>query len=123
MADKFAGQVPLPEVGEGFFLQVKLPAMAELETEFGEFVFVDKLIFGLPRCSPKCLTAFLKHCVFDKKGEHVEAEWPIDAPLEKLAEKALDALAYALRGKSHAEWILSISEAEKAENPTGGTEA
>ena len=123
MADKFAGQIPLPEMGAGFHLQANLAAMAELETEFGEFVFVDKLLFGLPRCSPKCLNAFLKHCVFDKDGKHIEADWPDGEPLEKLAEKALDALAWSLRGMSHEDWIKSVSEADAGENPTSATEA
>lgn len=123
MTDKFAGQVPLPETGAGNYLQVRLAAMAELETEFGEFVFVDRLLFGLPRCSPKCLGAFLKNCVFDKNGNHIEAEWPVDEPFERLAEKALDALSLAVRGMTHEEWVKSVSEAVAGENPTDGTAA
>lgn len=124
MADKFAGQIPLPEAGEGFTLQVRLPAMAALESEFGEFVFIDKLIFALPRLSPKCLQMFLDHCVYNAEGKHVKAEWPVSEPWEKLAEKCLDALAYASRGKSHEQWVADIQTAEAGkENPTNGTEA
>jgi hypothetical protein len=124
MPDRFSGRVLLPECGEGVYLQVTFPAAAALEADLGEFIFVDKLVYGLPRLSPKMLTAMLSHCAFGADGKAAQAVWPDDVPLETLANKCLDALSLGLRGKTHAEWVDEIEGARAkatGQNPTDGT--
>ena len=127
MADRHNGQIALPEVGEGRMLQVTKATAAHLETALGDFVFLDRLLFGLPRCSPKCLDLMLEHCVVEADGKPVKgAAWPDNVPLEVLAEKSLDAVAWCFRGMSHADWVEKTkAQAAPAgdKNPTNGTEA
>ena len=124
MPDRFSGKVLLPECGEGVYLQVTFPAAAALEAQLGEFVFIDKLVYGLPRLSPAMLNAMLANCTFGSSGKIDKPEWPDDVPLETLANKCLDALSLGLRGKTHAEWVEEIDGARAkatGQNPTDGT--
>lgn len=127
MADRVSGKVPLPEVGEGHYLQFTWAAQVAIEAELGEFVYLDKLSFGIPRLSAKCLDLMFSHCVH-VDGKHVRksgADWPEGEPLQGFAEKALDAIALAHRGKTHEEWVKDVQASAKAgaENPTSGTAA
>ena len=126
MTDRFSGKVALPECGVGYYLQVTFPAAAALENDLGEFIFIDRLVYGLPRLSPKMLTAMLNHCVFGPGGKVENPLWPDDVAIDVLANKCLDALSLGLRGKTHAEWVSEMESVRgkvTGQNPTDGTEA
>jgi hypothetical protein len=123
MANRFKGDVDVPELGEGVTLRCDMEAVGQIETALGAFEFQQKVLFGLPLCVPSIMRLFLDHATW-KDGKRTKTEWPVDAPLETLAQYCLDAFTLCMRGKPHAEWVAE-QEAKKTvtENPTKGTAA
>ena len=124
MANRFRGEIAVPELGDGFSMLCDMETVGHVETALGTFEFQQKVLIGLPMCVPSVMRLFLAHAVW-KGGKRVKAEWPADEPLEKLAQYCLDAFTLCMRGKTHAEWVAEKEkEAAKAgENPTKGTGA
>ena len=123
MANRFRGELAVPELGDGYTMLCDMEAAGHIETALGAFEFQQKVLFGLPLCVPSTMRLFLHHAVW-KDGKRVKVEWPADAPLENLANYCLDAFTLCMRGKTHAEWVAE-QEPKKAvtENPTQGMAA
>ena len=124
MANKYRGEIAVPEFGDGFTMLCDMEAVAQIETALGAFEFQQKVLFGLPMCVPSIFKLFLDHAVW-KDGKRTKAEWPVGEPLEKLAQYCLDAFTLSMRGKLHAEWVAEKEAEKKAteKNPTKGTKA
>ena len=122
MANRFRGEIAVPELGDGYTMLCDMETVGQIETALGTFEFQQKVLFGLPMCVPSIMRLFLAHAVW-KDGKRKKAEWPADEPLEILAQYCLDAFTLCMRGKPHAEWVAE-QEAKKSEgNPTKGTAA
>jgi hypothetical protein len=123
MANRFRGELAVPELGDGYSMLCDMDAAGQIETALGTFEFQQKVLFGLPLCVPSIMRLFLDHATW-KDGKRTKAEWPVGEPFEKLAQYCLDAYTLAMRDKTHAEWVAS-EEAKKTvtENPTKGTAA
>ena len=123
MANRFRGELAVPELGDGYTMLCDMEAVGHIETALGAFEFQQKVLYGLPLCVPSIMRLFLDHAIW-KDGKRKKAEWPVGEPFETLAQYCLDAFTLCMRGKTHAEWVAE-KEAEKAgtENPTKGTAA
>jgi len=125
-ANKFLAEVDAPEFGEGFTIRLDMDGMARLETEFGEFDFVQKVQFGLAVLSAKYITFFLSVSLRDASGA-IPKTFDVPLPLDAVARKCLDAFALFRYGKDHETWTADNAKkvAEKApkENPMKGTKA
>ena len=128
-ANKFLAEVDAPEFGEGFTIRLDMDGMARLETEFGEFDFVQKVQFGLAVLSAKYITFFLSVSLRDASGA-IPKTFDVPLPLDAVARKCLDAFALFRYGKDHETWTADnakklAEEGKKAptENPTKGTKA
>ena len=128
MANKFLAEVEAPEFGEGFTIRLDMDGMARLESEFGEFDFVQKVQFGLAVLSAKYIKAFLSVSLRDQSGT-IPKTFDVPLPLADVAKKCLDAFALFRYGKDHETWTAEnekrLAEEKKAasENPTKGTKA
>jgi hypothetical protein len=125
-ANKFLAEVDAPEFGEGFTIRLDMDGAARLETDFGEFDFVQKVQFGLAVLSAKYIRAFLAVSLRDADGA-IPKTFDVPLPLDAVAKKCLDAFALFRYGKDHETWTADNAKklAEKApkENPTKGTKA
>lgn len=125
-ANKFLAEVDAPEFGEGFTIRLDMDGMARLESEFGEFDFVQKVQIGLAVLSAKYVGFFLSAALRDASGA-IAKGYEVPLPIDGVAKKCLDAFALFRYGKSHEAWIADNAKkaAEKAstENPTKGTKA
>ena len=125
-ANKFLAEVDAPEFGEGFTIRLDMDGMARLETEFGEFDFVQKVQFGLAVLSAKYIKSFLSVSLRGASGA-IPKTFDVPLPLDAVARKCLDAFALFRYGKDHETWTADNAKkaAEKApkENPTKGTKA
>ena len=126
MANKFLAEIDAPEFGEGFTIRLDMDGMAKLESEFGEFDFVQKVNIGLSVISAKYIKSFLSVSLRDAGGA-IPKTFDVPLPLDAVARKCLDAFALFRYGKDHETWVADNAKkaAEKAstENPTKGTKA
>jgi hypothetical protein len=127
MPNKFIGEVDAALFGDGYTIRLDMDGLAKLETEFGEFDFVQKVQIGLAVLSAKYLRAFLAVSLRDGDGKIVRPEFPADVPLDVIARKCLDAFALLRYGKDHETWAAEAKTKADAErvsaNPTKGTKA
>jgi hypothetical protein len=123
LINKFIGEVDASLFGEGYTIRLDMDGLAKLETEFGEFDFVQKVQIGLAVLSAKYLRAFLAVSLRDTSGKLVKAEFPSDVPLDQIARKCLDAFALFRYGKDHETWAAEAKEKQATANPTKGTKA
>ena len=124
MINKFIGEVDAALFGDGYTIRLDMDGLAKLETEFGEFDFVQKVQIGLAVLSAKYLRAFLAVSLRDGDGKLVKAEFPADVPLDVIARKCLDAFSLFRYGKDHETWAAETTAAKAATaNPTKGTKA
>lgn len=123
MINKFIGEVDASLFGEGFTVRLDMDGLAKLETEFGEFDFVQKVQIGLAVLSAKYIQAFLAVSLRDGGGKLTKAEYPADVPLDEIARKCLDAFALFRYGKDHETWAAEAKKKADDENPTKGTKA
>lgn len=126
MANKFLAEVDAPEFGEGFTIRLDMDGMARLESEFGEFDFVQKMQIGLAVLSAKYIKAFLAVSLRNASGAIPQA-FEVPLPLDAVAKKCLDAFALFRYGKDHETWVAEnakkLEKKEASENPTKGTKA
>jgi hypothetical protein len=124
MPNKFIGEVDAALFGDGYTIRLDMDGLAKLETEFGEFDFVQKVQIGLAVLSAKYLRAFLAVSLRDTSGKIVRPEFPADVPLDVIASKCLDAFALLRYGKDHETWAAETqAKAAATANPTKGTKA
>lgn len=125
-ANKFLAEVDAPEFGEGFTIRLDMDGMARLESEFGEFDFVQKVQFGLAVLSAKYIKAFLTVSLRNASGA-IPQTFEVPLPLDAVARKCLDAFALFRYGKDHETWTAEnakkLEKKEAVENPTKGTKA
>lgn len=129
-ANKFLAEVDAPEFGEGYTIRLDMDGMARLESEFGEFDFVQKVNIGLSVLSAKYIQFFLSVALRDANGKIPKTLDYMPLPLDGVARKCLDAFALFRYGKDHETWVAEnekklAAEGKKAapENPTKGTKA
>lgn len=128
MANKFIGEVDAGEFGEGFTIRLDMDGQARLETEHGEFDFVQKVQIGLAVLSSKYLRSFLSVSLRDGSGAVVKAvpDYPADIGLDVIGKKCLDAFTLFRYGMDSETWKAEADK-KKAEastaNPTKGTKA
>lgn len=124
MINKFIGEVDAALFGDGYTIRLDMDGLAKMETEFGEFDFVQKVHIGLAVLSAKYLRAFLAVSLRDTSGKLVKPEFPADVPLDVIASKCLDAFSLFRYGKDHETWAAETqAKAAATENPTKGTKA
>jgi hypothetical protein len=68
MANKHIGEVPASEFGGGVVIRLDMAGLAELEDEFGEFTWANRLFGGLSMVSPSKMMAVLKAGLRNNKG-------------------------------------------------------
>jgi hypothetical protein len=133
MVNKFIGEVDAALFGDGYTIRLDMDGLAKLDTEFGEFDFVQKVQIGLAVLSAKYIRAFLAVSLRDADGnpavrkaakEAAHEEIPPDVPLDVIARKCLDAFSLFRYGKDHETWAAETTAAKAATaNPTKGTKA
>ena len=127
MPNKFRGEVAAPEFGDGYTIRLDVAGQAELETQFGNIEFAQKVHLGLAVISVTYLLPFLRVAL--RQDDKLVSELPeIPLPLAPIAVKCLDAFCLFREGKdaetlrAEAEAIVAAPKAPKA-NPTKGTKA
>src|SRR5688500_15233772 len=118
MPNKFIGEVDARPFGDGYTIRLDMDGLAKLETEFGEFDFVQKVQIGLAVLSAKYIRAFLAVSLRDGDGKIVKAAVPDDVPLDVIARKCLDAFALFRYGKDHETWAAETQAKAATANPT-----
>lgn len=127
MANKFIAEVEASDFGDGYTIRLDTDGMARLESEFGEFDFVQKVQIGLAVLSVKYIKAFLAVSLRDANGTVVKS-YDMPLPLETVGKKCLDVFSLFRYGKDHEAWVADNAKkiADKKasdENPTKGTKA
>lgn len=123
MTNKFIGEVDASLFGDGYTIRLDMDGLAKLETEFGEFDFVQKVQIGLAVLSAKYIRAFLNISLRDAAGKLVKPEFPADVPLSEISTRCLDAFSLFRYGKDHETWAAEAKEKQATANPTKGTKA
>ena len=125
-ANKYRAEVDAAEFGKGYTIRLDMDGFGKLETDLGDFTAYERLMWGLPRLSPKCIKAFLAVALRNEQGVVVgDAKMP-EAPVTEIARKCHDALCLFLHGKTADEWAeeqAAKAAARSTANPTTGTTA
>jgi hypothetical protein len=130
MTNKFRAEVDASEFGPGFTIRLDMEGQANLETEYGDFDFAQKVQIGLAVLSAKYIRSFL--LVALRKDDDVISgptgflpPMP-DVPLDVIGRKCLDVFTLFRYGKDAETWAADNAKAEKKAvpaNPTKGTKA
>ncbi len=115
MVNKYRGEAPFPEAGEGAFVCFTNTEMVALEAEYGDD-FYEHIRLGLERASPaiiiKCLELGLKSGDERVRMSIGPDEYPF--PLVEAQLPILDALTLSRTGMSYEEALIRAREIEDA---------
>ena len=119
MHNRYRGEIPFPQAGEGAFVHFSLADLAELEDLFGRNFFgeIEEAAFhASPRDLPKCLGIGLKSR--DAEGKVTRIWDDLDHAALKftmadVGEPILDAISQSHLGKTYKELVEEAEEARK----------
>lgn len=122
MANKHIGEVSASEFGGGVVIRLDMAGLAELEDEFGEFTWANRLFLGLSMVAPSKMKAVLKAGLRNNKGTLFSTgdsmpEWPLDKSFDVLAKKCQDAITMSIYGKSYQEWADQTNKPDEDDDP------
>lgn len=112
-------RVPFPKAGKGFFLFFSMQSISEIEEVYGEDYYgdVERLVnMGSAKCVMTCLNAALR----SPDGELARLDFNQKLPFtfKDVGPAIMDALSFAVSGKSYAQLVAEIEKIRKQDEAT-----